>query len=94
MTANRDKDADKKATLKVLQSINKGERYKLNERGISWLDHEDDGGKLDELLAFGATMSKLEEARATVRNHFSHLRIEHGLEVIESNGVYRIAVPK
>lgn len=94
MTANRDKDADKKATLKVLQSINKGKRYKLDEGGISWLGHRDGGGELDERYVFGATLPQSEEGQKRAKSHFSHLRTEHGLDVIESNGIYRIAVPK
>jgi hypothetical protein len=47
MTANRDKDTDKKATLEVLQSINKGKIYKLDKTAISWLGHTDAGAQLD-----------------------------------------------
>lgn len=94
MTANRDKDADKKATLKVLQSINKGQLYKLDANGVSWLGHKDGGGQIDELFAFGAVMPDNDEARKRVNSHFSHLRVQHGLEVTESGGMYRITVPK
>ena len=63
MTANRDKDADKKATLKVLQSINKGERYKLDDGGMSWLGHRDGGGELDERYVFGAALPQSDEGQ-------------------------------
>lgn len=94
MTANRDKDADKKATLKVLQSINKGQLYQLDANGVSWLGHKDGGGQIDALFAFGASMPEGDEARRRVNSHFSHLRVQHGLEVIESGGIYRITASK
>ena len=94
MTANRDKDADKKATLKVLQAINKGEAYKLGDNGLSWLGHKEGGAKIDEKYVFGALLPKSDEEQKRVHSHFSHLRTQHGLEVIELDGVYRIVVPK
>lgn len=94
MTANRDKDADKKATLKILQSINKGKIDDVTGEGISWLGHRDAGGDLDRLLAFGATMEQLEGVRDAVLQHFAHLAKEHGLKVINVAGTHRISVPK
>ena len=92
MTANRDKDADKKATLKVLKSINKGKLYKLDETATSWLGHTDAGAQLDKLLAFGATMEQLKAARKTISTHFTHLKDEHGIEVVKVEGVHRMIV--
>jgi hypothetical protein len=94
MTANRDKDADKKATLKILQKIDKGNLYKLDDKGVSWLGHGEGGGKIDEALVFGASMPKDADALKRIKSHISHLRVQHGLEVVEINGTYRITVPK
>jgi hypothetical protein len=92
MTANRDKDTDKKATLEVLQSINKGKIYKLDKTAISWLGHTDAGAQLDRLLAFGATMEQLKAERKTIHTHFTHLKDKHGIEVIKVDGVHRMVV--
>ncbi len=94
MTINRNIEADKKETSKVLQAINKGKFTAMNSEGISWLEHEGAGGQLDQLLAYGATMDQLKTIRKTVNNHFSHLKKEHGLQVLNVNGVYRVVVPK
>lgn len=94
MTANRNIEADRDKTLQVLKLVNQGELDVLSGIDDSWLDHSGDAGQLDRLLAFGATMDKLSATRGAVDDHFYHLRIKHGLMVIEKNGVYRVTVPK
>ena len=94
MTANRNIAADQTETLRILKLINEGNLETLDGEESSWLDHSDAGGQLDRLLAFGVTVPELETTRGAIYQHFRHLKLEHGLIVVERNGVYRITVPK
>lgn len=83
MSKKRDKESDIAATRKKIRDSNRPKYL----GGKNWLDHGPRGGKnavIDDLLLEGATMVRLLKERNTevsIRDHFQHLRIEHGLRV-------------
>jgi hypothetical protein len=60
----------------------------------NWLGHTRGSARLDKALINGSTMKQLRAIRGSINEHFAHLRIEHGLEVVQVGDVYRITVPK
>jgi hypothetical protein len=54
----------------------------------NWLGHRLDAptARLDELLLTGATRAQMETVRRAIDEHLYHLRIEHGLPLVEANG--------
>ena len=89
MTKNRNHNTDRLATAKVLRLTGQVQALKLDARP-NWLGHRALTGDLDKALVLGATMAELKAIRETVSNHLSHLRLEHGLTIVEENGVFRI----
>ena len=59
--------------------------------GKDWLGRTRGSGaaKLNALLLVGATMDELEACRGGVHSHFTSLKKEYGLEVVQQDGVYR-----
>ena len=59
--------------------------------GRDWLGRKAGSGaaKVNALLLVGATMEQLEACRGGVKSHFSSLKKEFGLEVVENKGIYR-----
>jgi hypothetical protein len=93
MTTNRIIDSDQHETARVLQLVGRGNNGDI-DAPPNWLGHTLGSAKLDRALLNGATMKELEAIRGAIQNHFDHLRIEHGLEIVSDGDVYRIAVPK
>jgi hypothetical protein len=56
----------------------------------NWLSHRGGNGSIDFALLHGATMEHMQTYRGAVKQHRDHLRIEHGLTVVEVNDVYRL----
>lgn len=93
MTTNRNIDADKLETVRVLQLVGRGTTDDANDPP-NWLGHTQGSAKLDRALINGATMTELEAIRGAIDEHFLHLRKEHGLEIAKDGDVYRMVVPK
>jgi hypothetical protein len=90
MSKNRDKEADKEATRRLILTPNRP-RY---QGGANWLGHGvgrgDGHARVDELLLDGATMARLEVERGGISSHFHSLKRDHDLLVTQdANGVYR-----
>jgi len=91
MTFNRDIKRD-------IQLTNNYIRNKIQDptNSVSWLDHKGGGAILDYELLKGATLDKLAKKSgrklSSVAAHISHLKKEHGLEVLNDSGTYRILV--
>lgn len=90
MTVNRNKDADCANTLALLDRINRG--VQVAATATSWLEHTKGAGQVDYELLWGATMERMSLHTGAVKQHMRHLEIEHGLKVVERNGIYRLVV--
>jgi hypothetical protein len=90
MTFARNKDTDRNTTTRVLADIAGG--VDAPKDMPNWLGHKKAAAKLDRDLLYGATMPRLRKHRGAVKEHFRHLKIEHGLSVVVQNDVYRILV--
>ena len=89
MTKNRNHNSDRLATAKVLRLTGQAKALKLDTRP-NWLGHRAKTADLDKALVLGATVAELNAIRKTVSNHLSHIRLAHGLTIVEENGVFRI----
>ena len=89
MTKNRNHNTDRLATARVLGLTGQAQALALDTRP-NWLGHRALTGDLDKLLVLGATMAELKAIREKVSNHLSHLRLEHGLTIVEENGILRL----
>ncbi len=89
MTFNRDKKQDIKITNEHIQ--NKENVFRKNR---SWLDHTEGAADIDYDLLQGATLEQMMKStgrsKSSVKNHFQHLKIEHGITISENNGVYMV----
>lgn len=58
----------------------------------NWLGHRKNSGaaRLDEMLARGATMDELKQARGGVHEHIRHLREKWGIQCEERDGKWRM----
>lgn len=90
MTAGRNVDIDRENTASLLDDINTGKYVTVSD--TSWLDHSAGAAQVDFELLWGTTMPRMQLLRGAVNEHFLHLEIEHGLTVLEKNGVYRLVV--
>lgn len=92
MTANRNIEQDREMTLALLVDIANGAVVSTDVP--NWLGHHGDGNsRIDSGLLWGSTLSwDGAPPRGGVDEHLRHLRVEHGLTVIEINGVHRIVV--
>lgn len=83
MTFNRNKHTDIAATQTLLRHP---PAAKLRP---NWLGHKGGNAGIDYELLTGTSMASMENHRKAVRQHLRHLQVEHGLTVVENNGVYR-----
>lgn len=99
MSYIRKTEVDKAATLRLLNNAKSTAplAYEVDdEQGRSWLGHSRGARLLDIQLLQPSTMKELMAAsgrtQLSVISHFYHLRDKHGLEVIETDGLYRLNV--
>jgi hypothetical protein len=93
MTSKRHIDSDQRTTTGIIKLVAGGHKSELDAIP-NWLGHTRGSARLDKALINGATMKQLRAIRGAINEHFAHLRIEHGLEVVQVGDVYRITVPK
>jgi hypothetical protein len=93
MTKKRHIDSDQRATTRIIKLVASGQKGELDATP-NWLGHTRGSNKLDRALINGATMKELRAIRGAINEHFVHLRVEHGLEIVSDGDVYRIVVPK
>lgn len=86
MSQNRNVAEDLAATLDVLQ----GSRSPHADR-TNWLGHQLDSGAaaVDQQLLTGASKQQMGEDRGAIDEHLRHLRTDHGLPLVEADGVWR-----
>lgn len=84
MTFNRNKPADVAATQALLHTPPPA-KLKPN-----WLGHRGGNASIDYELLTGTSMASMERHRKAVKEHLRHLEVEHGLTVVENNGVYKL----
>jgi hypothetical protein len=90
MSAGRNTDQDRERTLAVLSAVSGGP---IDGTTVpNWRGHTKGAAALDGLLLCGTTMARMRKLRGAVREHLDHLQDEHGLSILETNGVYRLAV--
>ena len=93
MTTKRNIDSDRRATTRIIKLVANGQKGELDATP-NWLGHTRGSNRLDKALINGSTMKQLRAIRGAINEHFAHLRIEHGLEIVSDGDVYRIAVTK
>jgi hypothetical protein len=88
MSTGRDFEADGAATGAVMAG-----RRPIADGRTNWLGHQlgSGAGQIDEMLLSGATLAEMARARGAAENHLRHLREAHGLDIVESGGVFRFA---
>lgn len=88
MTFNRNIANDQQSTAAIISAVAAG----VPPPTVlpSWLGHGGGNGSIDLALLDGATMDQMQTFRGAVKQHLDHLRVEHGLTVVETNGVYRL----
>jgi hypothetical protein len=84
MSIGRDLARDRAATRDVLAG-----RRSTSDGRTNWLGHTLGKGAatIDEFLIRGASRAELGSARGAVDEHLHHLRTDHGLPVVDQNGV-------
>ena len=99
MSFIRKVDMDQSMTRELLAKLADGQIHPYDAddaRGRSWLGHTKGARLLDIQLLQPSTMDELMahsgRTEPGVISHFYHLRDEHGLEVVENNGRYRLHV--
>lgn len=85
MTKNRNIPADQFATDMLLE--NGADNLSTLK---SWLGHTRKAAILDNKLLVGATFEDLRSVRGAVKEHLFHLKHEHGIECVETNGIIQI----
>ena len=88
MTFNRNIDQDRQATTALLTDVSNGGQLPANRP--NWLGHRGGNAEIDAALLWGITMEQMQTCRGAVDEHLRHLNVEHGLTVIERNGIYRL----
>ena len=91
MTKSAGLESDKKNTALLLKQVSSGQQVAALHK--SWLGHTKGAGQLDFMLLRGISMTSMLVHRGAVKEHFRHLNKEHGLKVVEINGVYKLVVP-
>ena len=89
MSYKRNHTTDQISTANLLRLAGQAQVLALDTRP-NWLKHSAKTADLDKALILGATMAELKAIRETVSNHLSHLRIDHGLTIVEENGIFRL----
>ena len=89
MSSNRNTYTDQQETNAILQSGNQSSQ-KVQTRP-NWLWHTRGCANIDTVLIQGATVEEMENYRGSVKEHIRHLRVEHGLNIVEVNGVFRFS---
>lgn len=99
MSYIRTTEIDKAATLRHLQNASSASPLPYHgddAQGRSWLGHTKGARLLDIQLLNVSTMKELMavsgRTHLSVVSHFYHLRDKHGIEVVETNGLYRLRV--
>ena len=89
MTFNRNIANDRQTTAAIIDNVAAG----VPPPAVlpNWLGHRGGNGRIDVALLHGTTMDQMRTCRGAVKEHLHHLRVEHGLTVVEENGVYRLA---
>ena len=91
MTTGRNIEEDRQNTAALILTSSAGVEYRGDTP--NWLGHKGGGNsQVDAELLWGTTRARMEASRSGVDEHIRHLRVEHGLSVVERNGVYRLAV--
>ncbi len=90
MTFNRNIPDDRQNTVALLAEVANGEPSPTAVP--NWLEHRGGNAAIDVALLWGTTKAQMLMHRGGVNEHLRHLHVEHGLTVIERNGVYRLAV--
>lgn len=91
MSFDRNKELDRQRTATLLSEVANGAT--VSPTVPNWLGHMGDGNSLIDIeLLWGTTMPQMLMHRPAVEEHLWHLITEHGLTVLERNGVYRLAV--
>ncbi len=88
MTFKRNIKQDRLQTSALLVNVANGGQCPASLP--NWLGHRGGNGKIDVELLSGTTKVQMQTYRGAVNQHLRHLRVEHGLTVIERNGVYRL----
>lgn len=89
MTTGRNIADDQARTAALLDSV----PYDLTQP--NWLGHKGGAALIDAMLLLGATKAELVAGeRGAVDEHIRHLRIEHGLELVEVDGKKRFRDPR
>ena len=91
MTKKRNFQSDQLATNRVLTLTNSGQ-LEILDQIPNWLGHSAGSARLDKLLVLGATFTELENIRGAIKEHFRHLRDEHGLKITQFGSKYRISL--
>jgi hypothetical protein len=89
MSKNRNQDRDRATTLRVILGQHpENDGTIIRGREVNWLGHGMNTGaaSMDRMLLTGATVAGLAEAR-DVETHLNHLRTEHGLPIVNVDGV-------
>lgn len=89
MSSNRNTYTDQQETNAILQSGNQLPE-KVQARP-NWLWHKGKCANIDAVLIHGATVEEMKIYRGSVKEHIRHLRVEHGLNIVEANGVFRFS---
>ncbi len=88
MTFKRNIKQDRQQTAAMLATVTNGGQCPATLP--NWLGHRGGNGKIDVELLSGTTKAQMQTHRGAINQHLRHLRVEHGLTVIERNGVYRL----
>ena len=99
MSYIRTMEIDKAETLRHLTNANSANPSPYDgddAMGRSWLGHVKGARQLDIQLLTPSTMRQLMavsgRTELSVVSHFYHLRDKHGIEVVQSDGLYRLRV--
>ena len=90
MTFNRNITVDRQNTVALLAEVANGGPPTSDVP--NWLEHRGGNAAIDAELLWGTTKAQMRTHRGAVNEHLRHLNVEHGLTVIERNGIYRLAV--
>ena len=92
MSKNRNKTLDRENTAALLAEVANGSITSTDVP--NWLGHSGDGNtRIDAELLWGSTLTWIgSPPRRAIKEHLKHLETDHGLHVLERNGVHRIVI--
>lgn len=91
MSTGRNIPVDRASTIHFQQQLQ--HLNALLQAQPNWLGHRGGAAAIDTLLLHGATLEAMEFHRGAIQEHLRHLRVEHGLNVLEEDGRFRFAPP-